>query len=77
MLERLDVLIELSTLGEYGVDAHGRPIALEGADADNPCHAVRGPGPSTANGSQRQRRRDDCPWHGAATPGRCAWPAPR
>lgn len=29
LLARVDLLVELSTLGEYGVDDHGIPMALD------------------------------------------------
>jgi hypothetical protein len=31
ILARVDLIVELSTLGEYGVDEHGRAIALDPA----------------------------------------------
>jgi hypothetical protein len=32
LLARADLLVELTTLGEYGLDESGRPMALEGYD---------------------------------------------
>ena len=53
VLARLDVLVELSTLGEYGVSEDGRPLAL--ADQAPP------PAPLTP------RTRDACSPRGAAS----------
>jgi hypothetical protein len=47
-LDRLDVLIELSTLGEYGLGEDGRPLAL----AETASDPVPG---------RPIRLRDDCP----------------
>ncbi len=60
-LERLDVIVELSTLGEYGVDETGRPMVL---DAEAPA-AARFP--------LSPRQRGDCTRE--ASPRRCAAPA--
>jgi hypothetical protein len=32
LLARADLLVELSTLGEYGIDEHGRVMALDTCD---------------------------------------------
>ena len=63
-LDRLDVLIELSTLGEYGLGEDGRPLAL----AEPPRTLSRLP-------LRAARLRDDCPLGGRPSPRRCDAPA--
>jgi hypothetical protein len=55
VLDRVDLVVELSTLGEYGLGEDGLPIAAE------PAGAIRSSG----------RNRDVCPWRGAVSPHRC------
>jgi hypothetical protein len=59
VLGRVDQLVELSTLGSYGVDESGRLMALE-------PDAVAAPA---------GRSRDDCPYRGTVTSRRCDVPA--
>lgn len=62
VLDRIDVLVELSTLGEYGLAEDGLPIRIAG-DVPSQGDLVR------------VRLRDDCPWRGRISPGRCGRPA--
>lgn len=55
VLDGLDLAVEFTTLGEYGLAEDGRPLALE-------------PEP---NGSAFDRSRDDCPLRGSAPRLRC------
>lgn len=59
LLGRVDRLVELSTLGGYGVDEGGRLMALD------PEAAAAAPSAPAA------RVRDDCPFRGACPPLRC------
>lgn len=65
VLDRMDLLLELTTLGEYGFADDGLPVAIERA----PC-----PGGAKSGGlpaAQSVRRRDACPLRGAPTPKIC------
>ena len=78
-LERLDVLVELSTLGEYGLAEDGRPLALD-ADQGLEGRLMRetDPAPDADQHSRAPlvpRSRDACPPPGAASPRRCVPPA--
>ena len=55
LIDRIDLLVEFSTLGEYALADDLRPVAT---------HAEV-PAPST------RRSRDDCPWGDRAVSGRC------
>jgi hypothetical protein len=55
VLDRVDLVVELSTLGEYGLGEDGLPIAAE------PAGAISSP----------VRSRDICPWRGQISPQRC------
>jgi hypothetical protein len=71
-LDRLDVLIELSTLGEYGLGEDGRPLALAGGPGE-PAAAW----PDAAAPPSRHPRlsRDQCPLGGRPGARRCDAPA--
>ena len=49
MLDRLDLLVELSTLGEYRLADDGRPLALGGGPASG-GEAWSGPGEASSEG---------------------------
>ncbi len=72
VLGRLDVLVELSTLGEYGLDEAGRAMTLgaaavpatsrESEAAQTLAPALRsGQAAATGRAPLARRRRDDCP----------------
>jgi hypothetical protein len=56
VLDRVDLVVELSTLGEYGLGEDGRPIAAVSQHAGSGLPA---------------RSRDVCPWRGRGAPTRC------
>lgn len=64
LLQRLDVLVELSTLGEYGIDESGRPMPLPFETPPAPAGAAR----------LAPRRRDRCAPLAEVSPRRCASP---
>jgi hypothetical protein len=53
MVERLDLLVELSTLGEYGLAENVRPVVL---------------GRTPPAGPRTRRLREECQWRAGATP---------
>jgi len=63
LVDRIDVLVEFSTLGEYALADDLLPVAMHGdGQAERSAgpvgvhHCVTGPAPS-----QYERTRDDCP----------------
>jgi hypothetical protein len=79
-LGRLDVLVELSTLGAYGLAEDGRPLALDAdqtpgggqmADVDTALE----PGQRLGAAPLVPRARDACSLYGAPSPRRCVPPA--
>jgi hypothetical protein len=58
LIDRLDLLVELSTLGEYGVDRAGI-FALEGEAAGAPTSEAVAPEPAAP--PRVARTRDHCP----------------
>jgi hypothetical protein len=54
LLDRIDSVIELGTLGEFGLAQDGLPLALDPQAADGEPRAVPAP--------QVRRGRDDCPF---------------
>lgn len=70
VLDRVDLLLELSTLGEYGLAEDGLPVSIEAQTSPDvlPNRLPAGcPGP---------RRRDLCPLRGRPSQQRCEPPAP-
>jgi hypothetical protein len=59
LLGRVDQLVELSTLGGYGLDDTGRLMPLEPENRSAPAG----------------RSRDDCPYRGRVSARRCDGPA--
>jgi hypothetical protein len=55
LIDRIDLLVEFSTLGEYALADDLRPVAVH---ADTPVPRGR-------------RSRDDCPWRDATVSRRC------
>lgn len=55
LLPRLDVVVEFSTLGEYGIDEQGRPLLLEAVGDDG-----AGLGAPLSFGGLIPRRRGHC-----------------
>ncbi len=55
LIDRIDLLVEFSTLGEYALADDLRPVALH---ADAPAPSAR-------------RSRDDCPWREQPLSRRC------
>ncbi|HYI35382.1 MAG TPA: hypothetical protein VEX39_02165 [Thermoleophilaceae bacterium] len=55
LIDRIDLLVEFSTLGEYALADDLRPVAMH---ADTPAPSGR-------------RSRDDCPWSDRPLSGRC------
>lgn len=64
-LARVDLLVEVATLGEYGVDEHGRPMELDA----RPEPEAAGPSARTRDRCGAARvRRHRCERPGARTP---------
>jgi hypothetical protein len=59
ILDRIDLVVEFSTLGEYALAEDLRPVAM---------HAER---PHAAPPAASDRTRDDCPWRAAPVSLRC------
>jgi hypothetical protein len=59
LIDRIDLMVEFGTLGEYALADDLRPVAMH---ADRP-HADASPAPA--------RVRDDCPWRTAPLSRRC------
>lgn len=70
LLPRLDVVVELSTLGEYGIDEQGRPLLLEAVGDDGAGH-----GAPLSFGGLIPRRRGHCAARREARPRRGGPPA--
>ena len=55
LIDRIDLLVEFTTLGEYALADDLRPVPMH---ADTPAPSAR-------------RSRDDCPWRDVALSRRC------
>lgn len=67
VLDRMDLLVELSTLGEYGLAEDGLPVRI-GQDFCSERPSRAGSVSSIRSGG---RPRDVCSLRGSSTPGRC------
>lgn len=72
LVERLDLLVEFSTLGEYALADDLLPVAMHAA----PCpgrgtDTVRDERAARGAAATRGRPRDDCPVHDAPLSRRC------
>ncbi|MBA3508759.1 MAG: hypothetical protein H0T19_01535 [Thermoleophilaceae bacterium] len=59
IIDRIDLMVELSTLGEYALAEDLRPVAV---------HVDR---PDGGGSAAARRPRDDCPWRAVAVNRRC------
>lgn len=78
LLDRLDLVVELATLGEYGLAEDGLPLALQAGDEPDggPESSAGGPltvGVARSAVAQPDRRapRDDCPLRGCPSSAGC------
>jgi hypothetical protein len=61
VLDRLDLVVELSTLGEYGLAEDGLPLALTPADGSAPHDRNRDDCPFRARPAATRSARGSCP----------------